>query len=413
MRRKILILILTSLIILIFNSCIENKSDFKGEGDIISEENNSMIEENENNKDDDFQEIVNSMTLDEKIGQLLIVGFEGTYVDEDITDLIKNKYLGGIIFFRNNVESLSGVISLTNELRGLNSENKVPLFISVDEEGGLVSRVPNEFIKIPSAEYIGAFDNKGKCYELGSIIAEELKVMGYNMDYAPVLDILSNHNNTVIGNRAFGNNAETVSRLAVNTMKGIQDKGVISVVKHFPGHGDTTVDSHYGLPLVEKNLDELKALEFIPFENAIKNGADAIMVSHILLENVDSDNPASMSKIIISDILRNDMNFKGVVVTDDMTMGAIVENYDIGEAAVKSINAGSDIVLVCHGYDNEIKVFNSIKEAVNNGTISEERLNESVYRILSLKKKYNLNDKKVEELTDISEINRRIEEIVK
>ena len=123
--------------------------------------------------------------------------------------------------------------------------------------------------------------------------------------------------------------------------------------------------------------------------------------------------PLPLIVIIISDILRNDMNFKGVVVTDDMTMGAIVENYDIGEAAVKSINAGSDIVLVCHGYDNEIKVFNSIKEAVNNGTISEERLNESVYRILSLKKKYNLNDKKVEELTDISEINRRIEKIVK
>ena len=413
MRRKILNLILASLIILIFNSCIENKNNFKGEGYIISEENNSMIEENENNKGDDFQEIVNSMTLDEKIGQLLIVGFEGTYVDENITDLIKNKYLGGVIFFGNNVESLSGVISLTNELKVLNSENKVPLFISVDEEGGLVSRVPNEFVKIPSSEYIGSFDNEDKCYELGSLIAEELKVMGYNMDYAPVLDILSNNNNTVIGNRAFGKNAEVVSRLAINTMKGIQDNEVISVVKHFPGHGDTTVDSHYGLPLVEKTLDELKELEFIPFENAIKNGANAIMVSHILLENVDSDNPASMSKKIVSDILRNDMNFKGVVITDDMTMGAIVENYDIGEAAVKSINAGTDIVLVCHGYDNELKVLNSIKKAVNNGTVSEERLNESVYRIVSLKKKYNLNNKKLEEIPDVSRINRRIEEIVK
>ena len=174
-------------------------------------------------------------------------------------------------------------------------------------------------------------------------------------------------------------------------MKGINENNVIPVVKHFPGHGDTSVDSHYGLPLVEKSLNELKELEFIPFQNAINSGADAIMVSHILLKNIDSENPATMSKKIVSDILRDEMNFKGVVISDDMTMAAIMDNYDIGEASVKAINAGVDIILVCHGYDNEIKVLTSISEAVNSGEITEERLDESVYRILSLKNKYDLN----------------------
>ena len=219
------------------------------------------------------------------------------------------------------------------------------------------------------------------------------------MDYAPVLDILSNPNNTVIGSRAFGRDADIVSNLGISVMKGINENNVIPVVKHFPGHGDTSVDSHYGLPLVEKSLNELKELEFIPFQNAINSGADAIMVSHILLKNIDSENPATMSKKIVSDILRDEMNFKGVVISDDMTMAAIMDNYDI---------AGVDIILVCHGYDNEIKVLTSISEAVNSGEITEERLDESVYRILSLKNKYDLSDTTKMNSIGIEEINNKI-----
>ena len=362
-------------------------------------------------KKDKIQILIDNMTLQEKIGQLLIVGFDGITLDDNITNLIRNKYIGGVIFFRNNIDSLTGVVNLVNQFKEINRGNKVPLFISVDEEGGVVSRVPQEFKKLPSASYVGSFNSEEICYKEGEIIANELKLMGYNMDYAPVLDILSNSQNTVIGNRAFGEISEVVSNLAVEVMKGIQDNEVIPVVKHFPGHGDTTLDSHYGLPLVEKTLDELKSLEFIPFENAIKNGADAIMISHILLKNVDSENPATMSKVIVSNILRESMGFKGVVITDDMTMGAITQNYDIGEASVKAIEAGVDIVLVCHGYDNEMKVINSIEEAVASEVISEERINESVYRILYLKDKYNLNSDNISEVYDIESINTKIEEL--
>lgn len=401
--KKILSVLFALITILIFISCVGENNKLESKEEKLNEESKE--------KKDKIQILIDNMTLQEKIGQLLIVGFDGITLDDNITNLIRNKYIGGVIFFRNNIDSLTGVVNLVNQFKEINRGNKVPLFISVDEEGGVVSRVPQEFKKLPSASYVGSFNSEEISYKEGEIIANELKLMGYNMDYAPVLDILSNSQNTVIGNRAFGEISEVVSNLAVEVMKGIQDNEVIPVVKHFPGHGDTTLDSHYGLPLVEKTLDELKSLEFIPFENAIKNGADAIMISHILLKNVDSENPATMSKVIVSNILRESMGFKGVVITDDMTMGAITQNYDIGEASVKAIEAGVDIVLVCHGYDNEMKVINSIEEAVASEVISEERINESVYRILYLKDKYNLNSDNISEVYDIESINTKIEEL--
>jgi beta-N-acetylhexosaminidase len=208
----------------------------------------------------------------------------------------------------------------------------------------------------------------------------------------------------VIGERAFGTTPEIVSKLGIQTMKGIQSQNVISVVKHFPGHGDTSVDSHVGLPSVNHDLDRLYNFELKPFASAIQNGADAMMIAHILLPKIDANHPASLSQTVITDILRNDLQFDGVVLTDDMTMGAIVTNYDLGEAAVKSINAGSDIVLVCHSLENEKQVIDALTSAVKAGTIPIDRVNESVYRILKLKQKYRLTDQQVDSV-DIDEIN--------
>lgn len=411
--KKVLILILLIMGAIFFLGCREKNIDKDMKKNNNS--NNEMIDINNKEEDikenDKILEKLEGMSLDEKIGQMIIVGFEGQYIDENIKSLILDKYIGGVIFFRSNVGSLEDVISLTNEFKSLNINNKNPLFIAVDEEGGEVSRTPDEFLEIPIAQYIGEFNSENINYNLGKILADELKIQGYNMDFAPSLDILSNPYNTVIGNRAYGTTADIVSRLGIKTMEGIRDEGIISVIKHFPGHGDTDVDSHYGLPLVEKSLDELKELEFIPFENAIKNGADVVMISHILLTNIDNENPATMSKEIITNILRNYMKFNGVVITDDMTMGAIIENYNIGEASVKSINAGSDIILVCNGYDNELNVINSIKDSVTSGVITEERINESVYRILKLKEKYDISNKNIETKTDVSDINYRIENL--
>lgn len=332
------------------------------------------------------------MTIDEKIGQLIIAGFDGITVNDELQSLILEKYIGGVILFSKNVESASQVVELNNEIKEINKVNKSPIFISVDEEGGLVSRMPSEFKDIPTNSDIAKYDDEDLSYNIGKVIGEEISSLGFNMDFAPVLDINSNPDNPVIGNRSFGDNEAIVSKLGIATMKGLKDSNIIATVKHFPGHGDTSVDSHVGLPVVENDLERLKSFELVPFQKAIDEGVDMVMVSHIMLPKIDENDPATLSKTIVTDILRKDMNYNGVVVTDDMTMGAIINNYDIGEAAVKSINAGVDIVMVCHQYENVTKVIDAIKEAVNNGSITEERIDKSVERILKLKDKYNIED---------------------
>lgn len=332
------------------------------------------------------------MNIDEKIGQLIIAGFDGITVNDELQSLILEKYIGGVILFSKNVESASQVVALNNEIKEINKVNKSPIFISVDEEGGLVSRMPSEFKDIPTNSDIAKYDDEDLSYNIGKVIGEEISSLGFNMDFAPVLDINSNPDNPVIGNRSFGDNEAIVSKLGIATMKGLKDSNIIATVKHFPGHGDTSVDSHVGLPVIENDLERLKSFELVPFQKAIDEGVDMVMVSHIMLPKIDENDPATLSKTIVTDILRKDMNYNGVVVTDDMTMGAIINNYDIGEAAVKSINAGVDIVMVCHQYENVTKVIDAIKEAVNNGSITEERIDKSVERILKLKDKYNIED---------------------
>lgn len=361
---------------------------------------------------DPAEEQIRGMTLDEKLGQMVIVGFEGYTISTEIKDIIENHHTGGFILFSRNIKNSDQLLALVNSLKSANSVNKVPLFVSVDEEGGRISRMPAELKKLPSNEAIGKLDNGDLSYEIGSILADEIKLFGFNMDFAPVLDIRSNPKNTVIGDRSFGSSAEVVGKLGVQTMKGIRNGGVIPVVKHFPGHGDTVVDSHIGLPSVNNDMDRLKRLELVPFKEAIDNQADAVMIAHILLNKIDPKNPASLSKSIITDLLRSQLNFNGVVITDDMTMGAILKNYNIGDAAVKSVNAGSDIILVCHGLDNELAVFNALKKAVMDGTITEKRIDESVYRILKLKYKYNLADILIDSV-NTDNINSKINKILR
>jgi beta-N-acetylhexosaminidase len=357
-----------------------------------------------------ISEIISKMNLEDKIGQMILAGIDGTTMDANTKNLISQIHVGGIIFYANNFETPEQTVQLVNQLKAGN-RSILPLFLSADQEGGRVARLPGGLVNFPPNNQIGQVNDPEFSYKVGTLLGQELKEFGLNLDFAPVLDINSNPGNPVIGDRSFGNNAEVVSTLGIQTMKGIQSQNVIPTIKHFPGHGDTSVDSHLELPIVNKSLKELKELELIPFEHAINDGADVVMVAHILLPELDKINPASMSKAVITDLLRKQLSFTGVIITDDMTMGAIIEHFDIGKAAVESVKAGSDIILVGHDYNNIVKITSSLKTAVENGEISDQRLNESIERIIQLKRKYSINDTEVEN-PNINKINHSINSLL-
>jgi beta-N-acetylhexosaminidase len=333
------------------------------------------------------------MSLEEKVGQLVISGLDGTAMDDHALGLIRDGHIGGFILFKDNILNADQARKLTDTLKETNrSFGGIPLFLGVDEEGGRVSRMPDDYVDLPTNQVIGQADKPEFSREIGQILAREVGSLGLNLDFAPVLDVNSNPQNPVIGDRSFGADAERVASLGVATMRGIQAGGIVTAVKHFPGHGDTSVDSHIGLPVVRHPLSRLRRLELIPFTEAVRNQADIVMVAHILLPQIDADAPSSLSPKIITDLLREEMGYDGVVITDDLTMGAIAGRYDPGEAAVKAVNAGSDLVLVCHDYEKEKAVLDALLDAARTGKISQAAIDRSVYRILRLKAKYGLAD---------------------
>lgn len=349
------------------------------------------------------------MSLDEKIGQLVIVGVDGLTMNDEALQMIQTYKVGGFILFKDNIHDAEQTQSLLNQLKDANKNNPVPLWLSVDQEGGRVSRLSSEFETTPAAGDIGAKNDLSYTRNIGQAIGMTLHALGFNMDFAPVLDINSNPKNPVIGDRSFGSTPETVIKHGIESMQGINSEGVAAVVKHFPGHGDTSVDSHYDLPLVNKSLEELQQFELLPFIEAINQDVDAIMIAHLLMMQIDDKQPASISTSVIDGLLRDQLGYDGVVITDDMTMGALLKNKSIGDAAVQTILAGTDIVLVSHQTDLRLEVLDSLKAAVENNTITEQRLDESLYRLLRLKQKYNLQDTPTP-TPNVSKINKYIYE---
>lgn len=362
-----------------------------------AEENKKAVNQSNANteppKKDPALELLSELSLEEKVGQLVIVGMEGTSVDSYTQKLINNYHVGGFIFFKDNIASTTQAVNLFNHLKKENANNPVPLWMSIDEEGGRVSRMPESFLRLPASGVVGKKNDSALTYNMGSQIGQRLSGFGLNMAFAPVLDVNSNPNNPVIGDRSFGSNAAQVARLGTAAMKGIQEAGVVAAVKHFPGHGDTVVDSHVGLPVVNVDMNRLNNLEFVPFKEAINQGADVVMVAHLLMSKIDPKTPASYSKPIITGLLREQLGYKGVVITDDMTMGAVDNGkIELGELAVRSVLAGSNIVLVGHEYDKEETVIKALLKAVKSKRITEKLLDERVLPILRLKVKYSIED---------------------
>jgi beta-N-acetylhexosaminidase len=426
MIRKIITIILSMTVLLLINACSKDNIEKNINQSIHENQDKTSMSNHtgkpvlgEGNREentlppkiDTILEELNEMSLNDKIGQMIIAGFDGTTINSETQSLINKYKLGGLILYQTNVKDATQLVNLTNALKTSNSHNKVPLFLSIDQEGGRINRMPSSIVNTPSARIIGEQNDEKFAFNIGNVIANELQSFGFNTDFAPVLDIQTNPNNTVIGDRSFGASSSIVSTLGVNMMRGLSSGKIIPVIKHFPGHGDTSVDSHLQLPLVKNDLTRLKKVELVPFTNAIKNQADMVMVAHILVHKIDPNYPASMSKTIITNSLRNQLGFDGVVITDDMTMGAITKNYKLNDAAVRSIDAGSDIILVGHGINNVATVYNSILEAVKNHIISEDTINKSVYRILALKHKYNVNNDHVSPV-NVTRLNNQISQTI-
>lgn len=356
-------------------------------------------------------DIVEQMTLDEKIGQMMFAGVSGTTLQQGTTSLIQDYKVGGLILYGNNLETPQQTVTLMNALMAANVNNQLPLFLGTDQEGGKVVRLPGSLKNFPTNKRIGDINQSPLSFAVGQLLGEQLTAFGFNLDFTPVLDVNSNPNNPIIGDRSFSNDPDIVSKLGIETMKGLESKQVIPVIKHFPGHGDTAVDSHLELPKVTKSLDDLNQLELVPFKAAIENGADVVMVAHILLPKIDPQYPSSMSKEIITGMLRDQLGFDGVVMTDDMTMKAITNHFDIGQAAVDSVKAGSDVILIAHEYANVTAAIQAVKAAVNKGEITEDRINDSVRRIIELKQKYQLANQPVTAV-DINRLNTDIEKVL-
>lgn len=331
-----------------------------------------------------FEQIVDAMPLEEKIGQLVLTGFEGTSVDETLRKAVEEYYIGHVILFKENIESATQLKTLNTAL--LNLKTSHPLWIALDEEGGNVSRLPKEFLKLPTAAKLANQYTVDTVQDLAAHLGELLDEYGFAVDFAPVFDVNSNPNNPVIGSRAFSANREKVSQYAMAFANGLQQQNIVAVAKHFPGHGDTDTDSHKALPIINKTREQLWQTELVPFQHAINEGISMMMVGHLLVPAIDQKLVATQSSAVMKELLREEMGFQGVIITDDLTMDAIA--VDPAVAAVNAIVAGADIALIGHGTDKAIEVAKALKQAVLDGRIMEQQINESVFRILMLKSEY-------------------------
>lgn len=353
------------------------------------------------------ESILAEMTLEEKVAQMFFITPEAltevNLVTEagNTTEAAFSEYpVGGIIYFGQNMESREQVSAMLRRMQDISEKQiNIPIFLATDEEGGRVSRLYGGAITdipyVGDMYSVGKSEDSSEAYQVGRTIGSYMKELNFNVDFAPVADIYSNPENTVIGDRAFGSTAELVSEMVPMAVKGLQSEGVLATLKHFPGHGDTADDSHNGYASSYKTMEELEQCEFLPFYAGIQSNVAFVMMGHISLPNVlDDETPASLSYEIVTEILREKLQFNGIIITDALNMGAIAQNYSSGEATVMAVEAGVDMLLMPADFKT---AYETLINSVQEGRISEERINESVLRILQTKRKMKKMNYKDEE----------------
>src|SRR5262245_60081372 len=327
------------------------------------------------------------IALRRQIGQLLIAGFDGHQVPTELRSLAREFSLGGVILFARNVGDPEQVAELAFEASRLVPD--LPLWVSIDQEGGRVARLKAPFTEWPPMATLGRSGDIALAERFARALAAELKAVGVTLDYAPVLDVHTNPKNPVIGDRALAETAADVARVGSAIVRTLQSEGIAACGKHFPGHGDTSTDSHFELPLVEHPPERLRAVEFQPFRAAIEAGVATIMTAHVLVPSLDEKRPATLSKRIVTDILRTELGYQGIVLSDDLEMKAIAREYEIPAAAVMAIEAGCDGMLICSGdHATQSAALEAIIHAVEDERIRIARVEDALKRQQRAKERF-------------------------
>ena len=321
------------------------------------------------------------------IGQLLIGSLADKTITPELRSLAREFSLGGVILFSRNIEAPEQVAELSIDTQTLAGE--LPLWVSVDQEGGRVARLRKPFTEWPPMAVLGRSGSTELAARFAAALAAELKAVGITLDYAPVLDIHTNPKNPVIGDRALAESAEKVAQLGAAIVHGLQDNGVAACGKHFPGHGDTSVDSHLELPLVEHPPDRIRRVECVPFREAIRSQVAFIMTAHVLVPSIDEEQPATLSPRIVRELLREELDYDGVILSDDLEMKAIARTYAVPDAAVGALAAGCDGVLVCSGnVELQVAALEALIHAVEDQRIPYKRLEDALKRHRQAKERF-------------------------
>lgn len=339
---------------------------------------------------------------------MLMIGMDTNYMTERIKLMITKYKIGGIILYRKNFNTYEDMLALIKQLKDLNKENKIPLWIAIDQEGGRVNRMPKEILNLPAANKIALKGGIEAAEKSAEIIGKLLKQSGYHINFAPVLDIKRFKDSHAIGDRCYGKTKEEVADYGIAFMKKLQEQGILSVVKHFPGHGATKKDSHYFLPMIKERIEYLENEDMYPFQQAIKNGAEAILIGHLLLRNVTGIFPASLSKKFITKYLRKKYRYNGLIITDDLKMRAIRLWYGAEFAVRKAFEVGNDVIVFRFSQEEERKAIDTVMKQVKAGNLKEARINRSVRRIIRMKEKYGLFEETEAKGIDIDKINEEI-----
>lgn len=325
--------------------------------------------------------------LQTQVGQLIVGGFHGPRVPEDFRSLIRSGVVGGVILFK---ENLGGLLECASMLEELQREAPSPLWTAIDQEGGRVQRLEPPFLQLPPMRWVGDRHDARLARRIGVLLAEGLAALGFRQDYAPVLDVDTNPANPVIGDRSFSRDPVRVAELGAALIEGLQNGGVAACGKHFPGHGDTNKDSHFELPRLDHDLSRLRAVELVPFQRAAEVGVASIMTAHVLFPSLDPDHPASLSEKIIEPLVRGELGYDGVVVSDDLEMKAVADHYGIEDSAVRAIRAGCDQLLICHEPALQEAAHRAIVQAVQDGSLPRARVEQAAARVAVMQARYPL-----------------------